>query len=109
MQNNAVAAGAHWVAEADRTSVHIEPLAVERSERLLQSQHLAAIFLILPSGKARQNLGGESLVDLPQFDVLKGKPAPLHERSEERRVGKEGVSRWGARSDKKKTCDSKGG
>src|ERR1035437_4113652 len=47
-----------------RASVDVEPLTVDRTQRLAALQTLAAEHRILPGAQRAKNLGGERLVDL---------------------------------------------
>src|SRR5580704_12645696 len=69
MQDDAIAAGANRMADADRTAVDIEPVARDLSRRTGKPERLAAEFGIVPGGETAEHLRGKRFVQFPQFDI----------------------------------------
>ena len=71
---------AERVSGAKRAAVHVEPLAVDRANGLLETQAVAAEHRVLPGLQRAQHLGGERLVDLVEVEVLQREPRPREHR-----------------------------
>src|SRR5262245_53384104 len=80
MQHDAVAAGAHGMAETYCPSIHIQLVARDAAHRAVEAEHLAAEGVVVPGGEAGQHLRRERLVQFPQPDVAEREPMPLHDR-----------------------------
>ena len=65
------------VADRQRGAVDVELRAVDRAERLVEAEALAAELGVLPRRERRQDLGGERLVDLEEVEVLEGEAGAL--------------------------------
>ena len=53
----------------ERAAVDVQPLAVDRAERRLAPEALAAEDRVFPGAQRAQDLGGERLVDLVEVEV----------------------------------------
>ncbi len=64
-----------WPA-AERAAMDVEPFAVDRAERLVEPEPLAAEDRVLPGLERAQDLGGERLMDLVEVELLQRHPGP---------------------------------
>ena len=65
------------VARRERGTVHVEPGAVDRTERRVEAEALLAEHRVLPGLQRGEHLRGERLVDLVEVEVLQGQPLAL--------------------------------
>src|SRR6266436_9634827 len=75
MQHDAIAAAAHGMTKADRAAIDIQFCLVDLPGGPLETQNLAAEFVVVPGGETAQHLRRERLVQFPGLDIA--------ERSEE--------------------------
>src|SRR5690606_32284957 len=79
VQDDAVAAGAHRVAEADGAAVDIEPVRGDSPQGAVETEHGAAEVAASPGLEAGQHLGGKRFVDFPQVDIIEPEVATLEQ------------------------------
>jgi len=80
MQNDSRAGGAYRMAEGDRAAVDIQFILIQRTQRTVQSELVAAVLLVLPRREAAEHLRGEGLVDFPIVEVIQAQAMALQDR-----------------------------
>jgi hypothetical protein len=65
------------MAGGERAAVDVEPLAVDRAERVLESEPVAAEGGVLPGAQRAEHLRREGLVDLVEVEVSQGESEPV--------------------------------
>src|SRR5260221_14563416 len=80
MQHDARARGTHRMAERDRAAVDVELLFIQRAHRAVETELLAAVFVVLPCGQAAQHLRGKCFVDLPVIEIVEAQAVALEDR-----------------------------
>src|SRR5271170_5619561 len=78
-QENAGAGGAEWMAQSDRTAVHVEPCAVDGAERPAAPQRAAAVALVLPGCQCAKHLAAEGFVDFIEVKILEGQAVAIEQ------------------------------
>src|SRR5262245_6130572 len=80
VQDDARARCADRMTEGNRASVDVEPGAIERPERVVETELLAAVVVALPCPQAGDYLRGKRLVDLPGIEITERESVTLHDR-----------------------------
>src|SRR5919198_3891192 len=80
MEHDARARGTHRMPERNGAAIDVQPVLIQRAERAVQPELLAAVALILPRRETAEDLGSERFVDFPVVEIVETEAMALQDR-----------------------------